>query len=620
MSARKEPPLNDETACQIQSQNPVTIRILKRRIDWKQDIKQEGQIFYKNRWYPAILYGDIKEGGDLYDRVTANKVGSDVSYRQAFNLFNPRIHCRKFNNSYRISISILDNSYIDKTSVKTLLPEDILEKAREMIRAILLKDNELRSAFIACGLFLGEKEMIPEPVQKRINRSGISHLFAVSGLHVGFIVLLFTLLLKLFGTGIRTQMVLICLFSFLYAFLTPFSSSIFRTVLMLLLFSITRLCDRKIHILHIVFSSALIMLNLTPIQISQVGFWFSYLAVLGILIFYPVLSKRFHIKNRLLRYVWEMVLVSASATWGIFPAGILVFGTVSTLAVFLNILMIPLVFLMLGTIIIKVLFAWIPFLGQGISWAYSVISAVFFTILETVYPYSEYLVYTIRNIPLTGALWLAGTLFFFNIPRKRVHKLYLFTAITLLSFIIPFTNRFMAVSSESDNSIFLVNRKNILMVNGTSMNSFDNFMLKRFRLTGRKPAVLIVTDAYHNDNKNIMTLQKQYPGMQVLAPASYKASQAETVKQDTLFSFGNMEISLFLQNNRLNIYIHMNGIIVGILEYPPHKPANLFLSRKKYSEIRSGTDKFLTARIIDNKEEMISIVESSNLKEPVKIW
>jgi len=621
--------LKEETVSQITSLNPVNVRILKRQTDWKNDIKQDVEIFSEDKWYPAVLYGDIRsamlrdpkdETSDILDENDRFTRTSDHSLKQTFLLHNPRINCRMFKDSYRITVSIMDKSYIGEISHQPFSLEYYLENIREIIRSILLNNNELRSGFIACGLFLGEKQMIPDPIQKRINGSGISHLFAVSGLHVGFIVLLFTLLLKHLGIGIRSQMILICLFSFFYAFLTPFSSSVFRTVLMLLLYSISRMFNRKIHVLHIVFLSALIMLILNPHQISQVGFWFSYLAVLGILIFFPVLSQKVHSKNRFVCYISDMVLVSCSATWGIIPAGMLVFGTVSTLAIFLNIIMIPLVFLMLGTIIMKVIFSVIPFLGQCVSWIYSGLSAVFFYLLETVYPYSEYLVYTIRGIPLTGVFWLTGTLLFFNIPRKRIHKIFLYTGIILIACSVPGINRFTAISSEIDNSLYIMNRKNVLMVNGTGMNNFDNLVLKRFRLAGRKPTILIVTNVYHNDIKNIMTLQKRYPKMKIIVPESDKSIKTVGVFQDTVFSFGNIKISIFPKNNRLNVFLQKDECITGVLEYPPNMPAKLYLSRKKYSEIRSGTDKFLIARMIEDNEQMISILKSSNVKESFRIW
>jgi ComEC/Rec2-related protein len=617
---RKSPPVNDDIINGIESRNPVTIRIQKQHIDWKQDIKLDGTILYENKWYPAAIYGDIGKIPSSVDNDSIILPDAEPIFRQTCDLYNPRITGRKFKNSYRISITLMDNSYVIRKPKKTFSMEKYLENIREVIRSILLNNNELRNGFIACGLFLGEKQMIPEPIQRRINGSGISHLFAVSGLHVGFIVLLFTGLLKQLSVSNRIQLVLICLFSFFYALLTPFSSSVFRTVLMLMLSSISRLCNRKIHILHIVFFSALIMLTLNPVQITQVGFWFSYMAVLGILIFYPILSAKFQFENTLIRYIWDMILVSCSATWGILPAGIMVFGTVSTLAVFLNIVMIPLVFLMLGTIIAKLLTAFIPFFSQCISWVYSFLSAIFFSILETVHPYSDYLVYNIRNIPVTGCFWLIGILLFFKIPRKRIHQLYVYSAIILISCTIPGINRFIAVSSEADNSLFIVDRKKVLMINGTGMNSFDTSILKRFRLQGRKPDILIVTDTYHNSIKNILTLQKRYSGLKVLVPEPCESVECVTVLRDTSFSYGKMQISIIPKNHRFNVYIQKEKLIAGVLEYPPALTANLYLSRKKYSEKRSGTDKFLTVRMIRDHEEMKAIMKNSNPEESFKIW
>lgn len=603
----KAPSLNREQAERLQLKNPVKVCLLKKHTDWKNDVWWEGTVSFENNSLPAFLYVPRAD---------------NFSSGMICHIYDPRINIYNRGYSQRISVSVNDQtSIISGRKNRFQFWENSLEKLREKIRCILLNDNNIRSGFIACGLLLGEKQMIPEPIKEKINRSGISHLFAVSGLHVGFIVLLLSFLLKMAGFNPTIMTILITVFAFFYAFLTPFSSSIFRTVLMVFLFSIAKLTNRKGHILHIVFLSAVVMLLIDSSQLFQVGFWFSYLAVLGILIFYPVISRKIRIKQKIIRYIVDMILVSFAATWGIMPAGVFVFGTVSTMAIFLNIVMIPLVFLMLISIIAQLFLISLPLLGTISNILYSLLAEIFFSILHTVSPYAGFLVHDVRNAPMTIGLWIVSMLIFFRLPRKTVHKLYLYSLIIVFFWILPACFKSIIVISEEDNSLCLRKGKNILMINGTGVESFEYQLLKRFRLYSVKPDILLFTNAYHTEQEQLHFLKKRYPLTKIIAADSLNGLTDIFVRHDTTFNFKGVSLSLTPKSNKLNVLIQVDDMRVGILEFAESmKGADMVLSRKKYSEIRTGTDKFLVVRDYDYRQQIQNRLEVLALKERVEVW
>ncbi|MGC9512919.1 MAG: ComEC/Rec2 family competence protein [Fidelibacterota bacterium] len=590
----------------FQTEAPITILLKKKHTDWKQMVWWEGICPFESFSLPVMLYLD----------------GPDTLHSgQECQFLNPKIQLRTRDITPGLSVYETSKTVSRCSRKYTINGADFLEKVREEIRGILLKDSDIRSGFIACGLFLGEKSMIPEPIKNKINRAGISHLFAVSGLHVGFIVMLISFILKKCGCTTRVILWLIPVFALFYALLTPFSSSIFRTVLMVTLYSAVTLLKRKVHILQIVFSSMLIMVLYDTSQMNEVGFWFSYLAVLGILLFYPPMERKTRRFPTYIRYILNSLGVSAAATWGIMPAGITVFGTFSTLAIALNLVMIPLVFLMLASIISGVLLHALPGLGSLSSVVYSYLSDVFFFILNRVTQYDDLLVHQVLDAPLVLVFWLIITLLFFNYPRKKVHKYWIFSALLITVFILPrLWNQSVLISGE-DNSLILRKGKKVLMINGTTQDHFDQKILKRFRLSGLDVERLLITHPDYINPENVLRFKKRYPGTVVMASHDLHGLADVTIRQDTTVTHGKTSISLFPDHHKINVLLKLGNKSCGLMEYAEKMDrADLIISRKKYSELRTGTNKFLTVRQLLVRDTIKAELKKSGLEAEFNIW
>jgi hypothetical protein len=100
----------------------------------------------------------------------------------------------------------------------------------------------------------------------------------------------------------------------------------------------------------------------------DVGFQLSYLAVLGILFFYPLLNEKYEPQNRILRGAWQLALVSISATLGTLPVTLFVFKSFPLLFIPANIFIVPVSTVVIFMGIAVVMFSWVPYVGAFLAW------------------------------------------------------------------------------------------------------------------------------------------------------------------------------------------------------------------------------------------------------------
>lgn len=162
--------------------------------------------------------------------------------------------------------------------------------------------DRLRSGFrnpetgsIASAMFLGDKSTLSGEVKEKFATSGLSHILAVSGLHVGVIYLgLGMLLCPLMGMprGAIVRQILILMGLLGYMLLAGGGPAVVRAVLMFGLLIIVKLFGKKSHLLTALSVSAWIQILIDPMILSQIGFQLSYAAVLGIFWILPIIERQ----------------------------------------------------------------------------------------------------------------------------------------------------------------------------------------------------------------------------------------------------------------------------------------------------------------------------------------
>lgn len=176
----------------------------------------------------------------------------------------------------------------------------ISNKIEENTKQIL--DKETSS--ILLGLVLGNKQELDEETQENYRNASMSHILAVSGMHVAYVVLGINLIFKNI-IGKRNTNILNIIVLIFYMFITKFSPSITRAGIMGIIAISSKLIYRKNDIYTSMSISLLVILLNNPFSIQNLGLQLSYGGVIGIIIFNKSILKflkNLKIKNKTYKY------------------------------------------------------------------------------------------------------------------------------------------------------------------------------------------------------------------------------------------------------------------------------------------------------------------------------
>ena len=231
---------------------------------------------------------------------------------------------------------------------------------------------------LAKALVLGITDELDNALRSAYSAAGVMHVLAVSGLHVGIIYAVLELFLRQLGKGRKgknTAAIISLSFIWIYAFVTGFSPSVLRAVVMFSFFSIGKLLDRQHASYNVLAISAFGLLCYDPYLIKSVGFQLSYLAVLGIVYLQPRLQNLLEPESRIWQWVWTLSTVSIAAQLATTPLSLYHFHQLPVYFLFTNLLIIPLStivlysgLLVLLASLVPVLAVWAGLATNGLIW------------------------------------------------------------------------------------------------------------------------------------------------------------------------------------------------------------------------------------------------------------
>ena len=197
---------------------------------------------------------------------------------------------------------------------------------------------------VVAAMTLGDKSALTKDVREVYAVTGAAHVLALSGLHLGIIYTLLSLLV----VGRRWQMLsqLVCILGiWAFAFLVGLSASVVRSAIMLTVYALLSLGHRDKMSLNTLAFTAILMLVVNPRSLFDIGFQLSFMAVASILLWVPVFrcafSEAYLMEHRLLKWVWSMAGVSLAAQLGVAPLIAFYFGRFSTYFLLTNFIVVP---------------------------------------------------------------------------------------------------------------------------------------------------------------------------------------------------------------------------------------------------------------------------------------
>lgn len=363
------------------------VRTIRQHGKWKP--AQGRMLLYVTKTSPRPAYGDLLLIRGQPTRIPPPANPGEFDYRQ-----------------YLADQHIYHQHFLRATDFLTIshrMPNPIVAYAAQvggysegvMSRAIGSK----REYAIANALILGIKDDLDNEIMRAYAASGAMHVLSVSGLHVGILFLILSQLLgrlqrMRYGNAVFAGVILGMLW--FYAFITALSPSVLRAVVMFSFVVIAQASRRKSNIYNTLALSAFLLLCWDPYYITSVGFQLSYLAVFGIVRFFPGLYRLLRIPDpyaeyrvwhfwkaikqaptrtlgyqrlflslghKSLDWLWSVTCVSVAAQLVTFPLGLFYFHQFPNYFLLANpaVLLFSTLAMPLG--LATVAFSWIPVLG-----------------------------------------------------------------------------------------------------------------------------------------------------------------------------------------------------------------------------------------------------------------
>ncbi len=229
-----------------------------------------------------------------------------------------------------------------------------------LIKKLKKKNFGIEELGVIQALLLGQRNQISEQTYDDYKNAGAVHILAVSGLHIGILLLLLQFLLKpleFLPKGKTIKLIVIIALLWAFAFIAGLSASIVRAVTMFCFVAYAMYLNRPTNTFNVIALSLFFILLIKPLFLFQVGFQMSYLAVIAIVWIYPKLQQFWYPKHILLRKAWQLVTVSGAAQLGVLPISLFYFHQFPSLFFISNLIVIPFMAIILGTGILVLLLA-----------------------------------------------------------------------------------------------------------------------------------------------------------------------------------------------------------------------------------------------------------------------
>lgn len=307
----------------------------------------------KNRKYEAVIQSDQENmNAILYISKSEKELDFAHYYKTLAYLAMPKApdHDFQFDYSKYLQRKNIDYqcyinsevSCVERTDLS--FSEKFSQKRLEVLQKIDRVGISLKSKEFLKGIILSDRTEIDPQMVQDFNRSGLVHFLAISGTHIVVIFgLFYFLLLKVFPLKYRKYAIILSLiFIWLFTVFIGFGSSVVRSSIMLTVYFIYVLLQRKTDVLHAMALSALIILILDTQQVFEVGFQLSFLAVLGIYwLNQPILSYFPKQDNTLKKVIFNTVSISVSAQLATLPLVLYYFHQFSFISIIANFFIVP---------------------------------------------------------------------------------------------------------------------------------------------------------------------------------------------------------------------------------------------------------------------------------------
>ncbi|MBR4110966.1 MAG: DNA internalization-related competence protein ComEC/Rec2 [Clostridia bacterium] len=366
---------------------------------------------------------------------------------------------------------------------------------------------------IMLGMIIGNTSYINENIKNDFKISGITHLLAVSGSNITYIILFTKFLFnKLVGKKVSNYIVII--FLIIFMLVVGCSPSVVRATIMGVIIIIAEILSKKSNVYASLSITALIMLLYNPLTIYDIGFVLSFGGTLGIVLFYEriknAIINRYSIENRFVIPVIETFAVTISAQIVLTPIMCYTFNTFSLFLIIVNILIVPIsgVLTIMGFVTYLIGIIYFP-IGKLVSYSIFIIIRAIIIIahLFSKIPFSSLIVITPKIYWVILYYLIIYMIVFKN--DNKIFRCILCVIIALCIIIEQFPNKCLEINfidvGQGDCTYIETRNKKVILIDGGGSESSDydvgeNILLPYILDRQKMKIDLIIVSHMHEDH------------------------------------------------------------------------------------------------------------------------
>ena len=475
----------------------------------------------ESKYKVSIIYfgtEDIEYGDRL--NYTAVLTDRTLYYKGEFNVYD-------IGNNVKYSSTVMDGEYhVIKNNPNPF------ESVRLFIKDTLKGGLEVEGFSVVYALLTGNSDYIENNTLENFRASGVAHIFAVSGLHIGFLSLVLTFILDKLKVNkmVRAFIIVFCLL--FYSGVCGFSSSSLRATIMCAVMLFASITGEKYDGLSALGVALTLLLLVFPMQLFFVGFQLSFSVVFAILVLSKPIERLFKKLPKKLASTLSAVL---SAQIVSMPIMIIHFGAFSLISVLANLIFIPIVSVIFILALLSCLLAGLFSASYILLPLDYVIKAVIFLINALDF-----------TVFMVGGFTLGFSIIFY------------YLAFILLSGMINLKKKIMAILSVVFACVFIfgVTSENLIEYSKCKIYSTTSKNLSVSLVSDKDNNVLIVTNAKRGgdfsevisviNDKGIKTLDGVIllSGEKVMDAQEVCSSLQGVVKIEDVYVFGNEDESV----------------------------------------------------------------------------
>lgn len=312
-----------------------------------------------------------------------------------------------------------------------------------------------KASAVARGMLLGDKYDIDETISAGFRDLGVSHLLAVSGLHMSVITASILYILRKLKLNKKLSAILASIGAFSFMAITGFSPSVMRAGIMLIIYLLSSVLMRKSDSINSLGFALLVILLLNPFAVMDIGLLLSFFATLGILLFTRKFEQKFfYFFPKFIAGTFAVTLAASTLT---FPFIALSFKKFSILSFVANIVIVLPSLVMIPMILLAALLYLISplaFLGKIVAF---ITGKIIILVLKVTSWLSALPVTTLSVGDGYIMFWIFGTLLLFAVAffLNRKNKTFKYSKITALLSVILFLTGHFSYTVSTRNKISL---------------------------------------------------------------------------------------------------------------------------------------------------------------------